>query len=72
MFAIPVFAVSIQINPDYAKYFSPSDLAQIEIKKIDPSTLKKYDEVETLDLNDITGNKISLPEQALEAITKGE
>ena len=29
LFAIPVFAVSIQINPDYAKYFSESDMAQI-------------------------------------------
>lgn len=67
LFAIPVFAVSIQINPDYAKYFSASDLAQIEIKKIDPSTLKKYDEVETLSLDD----HINLPSQALEAVTKG-
>lgn len=29
LFAIPVFSVSIQINPDYAKYFSDSDMAQI-------------------------------------------
>jgi len=39
MHTIPVFTISIQINPDYSKYFSASDLAQIEVKTIDPSVL---------------------------------
>lgn len=39
--AIPVFSVTIQINPDYAHFFKPADLAQIEVKKIDPAVLKK-------------------------------
>jgi len=29
LFAIPVFTISIQINPDFAKYFTDADLAQI-------------------------------------------
>lgn len=41
LFSIPVFTISIQINPDFAEYFSESDLAQIEVKTIDPSVLKK-------------------------------
>lgn len=57
LFAIPVFSVSIQINPDYAKYFSESDMAQIEIKRIDPAVLNTaYKDIETLNLNDISGN----------------
>lgn len=53
LFAIPVFAISIQINPDFAHYFSESDMAQIEIKRIDPATLKKVKEQETLSMDDI-------------------
>lgn len=41
--AIPVFSVSIQINPKFEKDFSAADMAQIQIKKIDPATLKKND-----------------------------
>lgn len=41
LFAIPVFAISVQINPDYAKYFNKEDLAQIEVKRIDPAVLAK-------------------------------
>lgn len=40
LFSIPVFTFSVQINPDYAKYFSKEDMAQIEVKKIDPALLK--------------------------------
>ena len=39
MYSIPVFTVSIQINPDYAEYFSNADLAQIQLKTIDPAVL---------------------------------
>lgn len=42
LFSIPVFSISIQINPDFEKYFSPADMAQIAVKKIDPATLKKH------------------------------
>ena len=27
--AIPVFSISIQINPDFAKFFNSADMAQI-------------------------------------------
>lgn len=60
LFAIPVFSISVQINPDYAKYFSEADLSQIKVKRIDPAVLAKPQEVETLSFSDITGdsNKI--------------
>ena len=53
LFAVPVFAISIQINPDYAKYFSEADMAQIQIKTIDPAVLAKKHQVEALSLDDI-------------------
>lgn len=43
LFAIPTFTISVQINPDFAKYFKPADLAQIEVLKIDPAVLKTYE-----------------------------
>lgn len=43
LFAIPIFTISIQINPDFAKYFSAADMAQIQIKQIDPALLAKTD-----------------------------
>lgn len=46
VFAIPVFTISVQINPDFAKYFSEADLAQIEVKAIDPSVLATVDQAE--------------------------
>jgi len=53
LFAIPVFTISVQINPDFAQYFNESDLAQIEVKSIDPATLAKKDEIEQLGESDI-------------------
>jgi hypothetical protein len=51
-FSIPVFTVAIQINPEYSKYFNRRDMAQIQIKNIDPATLAIHDEEQTLDLSD--------------------
>ena len=42
-FAIPNFNIAVQINPDYAKYFSRRDMAQIKIRTIDPSILAMKD-----------------------------
>lgn len=39
LFAIPVFSTSFQINPDFSKDFSESDMAQIKIKTVDPAVL---------------------------------
>lgn len=58
MFAIPVFTISVQINPDFAKYFSEADLAQIEVKAIDPSVLAKPDQESELSEDDIDNNQI--------------
>ena len=41
MFAIPILTISIQINPEFAKYFSAADMAQIQVKQIDPALLAK-------------------------------
>lgn len=49
LFSIPVFTISIQINPDFAKYFTEADLAQIEVKSIDPSVLATHDGSDDLD-----------------------
>lgn len=59
LFSIPVFSVSIQINPDYAKYFSAEDMAQIQVKRIDPAVLKRKD-----DSNEgrFGGNELTLDE----------
>lgn len=43
LFAIPIFTISIQINPEFAKYFSAADMAQIQVKQIDPALLAKND-----------------------------
>jgi len=70
LFAIPVFSVSIQINPDYAKYFSKSDLAQIEVKRIDPSVLKRVGKDETLGAFDVfDSDKIPISDEALAVVT---
>lgn len=51
-FSIPVFTFSIQINPDYAQYFSKEDMAQIKVLTVDPAVLKKAEKVATLSLDD--------------------
>lgn len=53
-----MFSISIQINPDYAKYFNSADMAQIEVKKIDPATLKKKDRVDELSLDEVYSDDI--------------
>ena len=67
LFAIPLFAVSFQINPDYSKYFSEADMAQIKIKKIDPALLKRIDRRNELSLDDIT-NENGAQKEALDEI----
>jgi hypothetical protein len=42
-FAIPSFTIAVQINPQYAKYFNIKDMAQIQIKTIDPALLARKD-----------------------------
>lgn len=52
LFSIPVFSFTVQINPDFAKYFNTQDMAQIEVKKVDPALLIKHDVPEALTLDD--------------------
>lgn len=44
LFSIPVFTISVQINPDFAEYFSQADLAQIEVVRVDPAVLNTIDD----------------------------
>ena len=41
LFAIPVFQFTVQINPDFARYFSPEDMAQLQVINVDPAVLAK-------------------------------
>lgn len=43
LFAIPVFSITVQINPEFKQYFSSEDLAQIQYSNIDPALLVKVD-----------------------------
>lgn len=65
LFAIPVFSISIQINPDFASYFTDADMAQLEIKAIDPAVLAKHDNEETLSADDIDPTKIQISAASL-------
>lgn len=69
LFSIPVFTISIQINPDFAEYFTQADLAQIEVKTIDPSVLKKVEPSANaaLTLDEIS---IDIPDEATDYIFK--
>ena len=60
LFSIPVFSVSIQINPQYASYFSKEDMAQIQVKRIDPAVLRKEDGPKELTLDEILNDKIPI------------
>lgn len=59
LFAIPLFSVSFQINPDFRKYFSEADMAQIKIKTIDPALLVRINKSseEELSLDEITNDR---------------
>jgi len=59
-FSIPLFSISVQINPRFAKYFTASDLAQIQISTIDPSLLAINDQSTSLGYQDIAGNSSSI------------
>lgn len=52
LFAIPIFKIGVQINPEFSKYFNEADLAQIKIKTIDPAVLAKVDLAQTLSLDE--------------------
>lgn len=65
LFAIPVFTISIQINPDFAQYFSEADLAQIEVKAIDPAVLAKHEDEEALTEEEIDPTKIKVNDKDL-------
>ena len=67
LFSIPVFTISVQINPDYADYFSQADLAQIQVKPVDPSVLAKADGIKGK--NSQQSNELSL-ESILEEETE--
>ena len=58
LFAVPVFSVSFQINPDYSKFFSEADMAQIKIKTIDPALLVKKNKDVALELDDVVPDGI--------------
>lgn len=60
LFSIPVFTVSIQINPDFAKYFTDADLAQIQVKTIDPAVLAKIDNNRADLSNELSFDEIDL------------
>lgn len=55
-FSIPVFMVSVQINPQFARFFNGDDLAQIQICSIDPSLLAMNDQAGALGFSDISNN----------------
>jgi hypothetical protein len=56
LFAVPVFSISIQINPDFKDSFADADMAQIKIKTIDPAVLAKSDKHKELSFDDITSD----------------
>ena len=67
-FSIPVFTFSVQINPDYASYFSSEDLAQLKVLRVDPSVLKKGEKKETLSLDDLDDDTFGLTDELKEYI----
>jgi hypothetical protein len=71
-FSIPLFTISVQINPRFAKYFTATDLAQIQIATIDPSLLAMNDQSTSLGLKDISNNfpQISLSNNLIQQIFK--
>lgn len=46
LFAVPVFQISVQLNPDMKSYFDEEDMAQLSVITIDPATLARSDRVE--------------------------
>lgn len=67
-FSIPLFMVSVQINPQFARYFSPNDLSQIQICTIDPSLLAMNDQSTALGIQDISQNSTILSTSLLKKI----
>lgn len=53
LWAIPVFTITIQIHPDFSKYFSAEDMAQVSTVRIDPATLILTSVDDTLSIDDI-------------------
>ena len=41
IFAIPPFTFTLRINPDYAKFFSQADMAQLITLNVDTALLAK-------------------------------
>lgn len=60
LFAIPVFSISIQLNPDFREFFADADMAQVKIKTIDPAVLAKSDKHAALTFNDISSDPTSI------------
>jgi hypothetical protein len=48
IFGIPPFTFTLRINPEYAKYFSTTDMAQQLQLTVDPAVLARGEEVEDL------------------------
>jgi hypothetical protein len=71
-FSIPLFTISVQINPQFAKYFNSNDLAQIQIATIDPSLLALNDQSTSLGFNDISNNsaQVNLSNSLIQQIFK--
>ena len=77
LFSIPVFTISVQINPDFAQYFTQADLAQIEVKTIDPAVLIKVNKSKNNPSNELSFDEIeaeppidpsNIPKNALTAL----
>jgi hypothetical protein len=67
LFAVPVFSISTQINPEFKDYFADADIAQIKIKIIDPAVLAKSDKHKELNLDDISsGGEIDIADEDVE------
>lgn len=69
LFAVPVFSISTQINPEFKDYFADADIAQIKIKIIDPAVMAKSDKHKELSLADISsGGEIDIADEDVESL----
>jgi hypothetical protein len=58
IFGIPVFTVTIQLNPAFSSYFTTGDMAQLVTLTIDPAVLAIGDTPSELTFDQIINNQI--------------
>ncbi len=68
IFGIPVFKVSIQLNPTYSAYFSAADMAQLLVLTIDPAVLAIGDTPTELTFDQIVNNDVVVSNSDLSKI----